>query len=307
MSDTVLHQNDLIGIPPFPGGILSYALSSYLLVLSSLALSVYLMISVRKTVMKQQLLVAISEMLVPLAALYLGSYPYQPVARELMLLVPPMTMVFWATVLVSPQSRYRRWLFYFEAFVIVPVLVGANIESISKPQAAAMMYILTLVSGLVAIALIILAREEHAAAENGPTSLPPSPPGRFARHRPRPAVVIAAAGLALALVFLPPVWVLDSPPSLGLYWQEATHPAGSGTSASTHIQAIVVNNGSRAAEGLIELRVSYKNTSYPIGATTFIDSFGAWFLDTHITLMNWSGSGPEPTITLLFNMAELET
>jgi hypothetical protein len=333
MSDTVLHQNDIIGIPPFPGGILTYALSSGVLVLSSLALSAWLIISVRKTVMKLQWLIAILGMLVPLAALYLGSYPYQPVARELMLFVPPMTMVYWASILVSPQGRYRRWLLYFEASVIVPMFVGGNIEFWPKPQAAATMYILTLASGLVALALIILAREEHlrylhstkeapssrtavlsgprpaaaTTAENGPTSLSATPPRRSAFRRPRPAVVIAAAGVVLAMVFLPPVWVLDSPSSLGIYWQEATRPEGSQTKASTHLQAIVVNNGSRAAEGLIELRVSYKNATYPAGSITFIDSFGSWLLDTHITLQNWSSSGPQPTITLLFNSAELET
>ena len=297
-----------------------------LYVLCSVIIGIWLSVALRKLKVERFGRVQIFTIPAPVFLLIPGLLI--PLAREMLLFLPPVMFLFAASNVIHPENPCRRRLIKLDLLSIVPMILGECFLVTLKPLGAATMWLLLLAAGLSAMALVLLAREEHfrylwdeagrrfPAGTGADSPYPPPPealpekrpaPPPAARVRGKPWPIAVAAGAVLFLAFLPPLWVLDTEPNLELNWQLRSKPSSSGWTAHITVQALVLNRGGQAAVGPVELIVSYLNRSYPAGSIERIDGFGSWFMETELTILNWSGGNRSPTITLLFKNQELDT
>ncbi len=328
ISETTLYKSSqLTNNAPAIEGMWLYLQLAGLFVLSSFIIGVWLAVSVRTVKVQRLWLVLVFTVATPVFFLIPGMF--LPVAREILLFLPPAMMVYAASILVHPENPCRKWLARLGLFTIVPMFAGEFFLVMLKPLGAATMYLLMLAVGLSAMSLIVLAREEHLKRlrDEGESIYPlgliqriPDPASREAladkmpppvvRKGPRPAYIILAAGAVLFLAFLPPLWVLDTDPGLELSWQlrsgDSAYESRS-SSPDITVQAYVVNRGARAALGLVELVVHNDTRSFPIGTIDRIDGFGSWYVKATIQIPNTQRARHNITISLSFNGRLLET
>jgi len=315
-----------------------YLQLSGLYVLCSFLAGLWLSLSVKAVKVERFGRVQLFTMLTPVLFLLPGMV--LPVAREILLFMPPVMFLYSASLLVHPENRHRQRLVQLGVLAIVPMVLGEGFLVAAKPAGAATMYLFMLVLGFSAIGLILLSREEHlkrlreeaerrSSLDPGrtlpyqpprealPDERPAQPPA--ARAGPRPAYLVATIGAVLFIAFLPPLWVLDTGPDLEIYWQIRNDVDGDPQRAELHVRAMVINRGAEAAVGLIELTVSYNLTRipgingtpniavYPLAECGRMDGFGSWYVEVNITVNNWNRGNQRPMITLSFNGREIET